>query len=159
MQAVERWGFLLLAWQKSWVLQKCEKSDSCCICIGFCVLILYTVEPPNKGHLGTRASVLYLEVSFIRRLELYQHYRKVTFWCSESCPCVLYSERPLSEVPLYAQSFIFGSTFSSLAADIVEGRLEAAGKVGADVVINCSKENLKEAGKHALLTVSVCTSE
>ena len=31
----------------------------------------YTVEPPNKGHLGTRASVLYSEVSFIRRLEMY----------------------------------------------------------------------------------------
>ena len=30
-----------------------------------------TVEPPNKGHLGTRASVLYSEVSFIRRLEMY----------------------------------------------------------------------------------------
>ena len=29
-----------------------------------------TVEPPNKGHLGTRASVLYSEVSFIRRLEM-----------------------------------------------------------------------------------------
>ena len=32
---------------------------------------VYTVEPPNKGHLGTRASVLYSEVSFIRRLEMY----------------------------------------------------------------------------------------
>ena len=31
----------------------------------------YTVEPPNKGHLGTRASVLYSVVSFIRRLEMY----------------------------------------------------------------------------------------
>ena len=31
----------------------------------------YTVEPPNKGHLGARASVLYSEVSFIRRLEMY----------------------------------------------------------------------------------------
>ena len=64
---------------------------------------IYTVEPPNKGHLETRASVLYSEVSFIRRLEMYWHYRKVTFWCSESCPLfggVLYSERPLSEVPL-----------------------------------------------------------
>ena len=68
--------------------------------------LLYTVEPPNKGHLGTRASVLYSEVSFIRRLEMYWHYRQVTFWCSESCPLfggVLYSERPLSEVPLYTK--------------------------------------------------------
>ena len=31
----------------------------------------HTVEPPNKGHLGTRASVLYSEVSFIWRLEMY----------------------------------------------------------------------------------------
>ena len=30
-----------------------------------------TVEPPNKGHLGTRATVLYSEVSFIRMLEMY----------------------------------------------------------------------------------------
>ena len=44
-----------------------------------CSYILYmymyvntcTVEPLNKGHLGTRASVLYSEVSFIRRLEMY----------------------------------------------------------------------------------------
>ena len=35
------------------------------------VAISATVEPPNKGHLGTRASVLYSEVSFIRRLEMY----------------------------------------------------------------------------------------
>ena len=26
------------------------------------VIIIITVEPPNKGHLGTRASVLYSEV-------------------------------------------------------------------------------------------------
>ena len=32
---------------------------------------VYTVEPPNKGHLGTRASVVYSEVSFIRRLEMH----------------------------------------------------------------------------------------
>ena len=34
------------------------------------VYIVIPVEPPNKGHLGTRASVLYSEVSFIRRLEM-----------------------------------------------------------------------------------------
>ena len=40
--------------------------------VGFqCKTILHLVEPPNKGHLGTRASVLYSEVSFIRRLEMY----------------------------------------------------------------------------------------
>ena len=26
-----------------------------------------TVEPPNKGHVGTKGFVLYTEVSFIRR--------------------------------------------------------------------------------------------
>ena len=28
-----------------------------------------TVEPPNKGHVGTRGFFLYREVSFIRRLK------------------------------------------------------------------------------------------
>ena len=27
------------------------------------------MEPPNKGHVGTRSFVLYREVSFIRRLK------------------------------------------------------------------------------------------
>ena len=31
--------------------------------------LLNTVEPPNKGHIGTRSFVLYREVSFIRRLK------------------------------------------------------------------------------------------
>ena len=31
--------------------------------------VWYTVEPPNKGHVGTRSFVLYREVSFIRRLK------------------------------------------------------------------------------------------
>ena len=35
--------------------------------------VTYTVEPPNKGHLGTRASVLYSEVSFIRSV-LYRRF-------------------------------------------------------------------------------------
>ena len=34
-----------------------------------------------------------------------------------------------------------------LAADIVPGRLESAKLVGADVVINCKEENLKERGE------------
>ena len=29
----------------------------------------YTVEPLNKGHIGTRSFVLYREVSFIQRLK------------------------------------------------------------------------------------------
>ena len=29
----------------------------------------YTVEPPNKGHIGTRSFVLHREMSFIRRLK------------------------------------------------------------------------------------------
>ena len=35
-----------------------------------------TVEPLNKGHVGTRSFVLYREVSFIRRFVLY---REVSF--------------------------------------------------------------------------------
>ena len=31
--------------------------------------VSYTVEPPNKGHVGTRSFVLYREVSFIRMLK------------------------------------------------------------------------------------------
>ena len=42
-----------------------------CKSSNFDVTVLNTVEPPNKGHLGTRASVLYSEVSFIRRVEMY----------------------------------------------------------------------------------------
>ena len=30
---------------------------------------VYTVEPPNKGHVGTRSFILYREVSYIRRLK------------------------------------------------------------------------------------------
>ena len=37
--------------------------SACHICIN-----LYTVEPPNKGHVGAKSFVLYREVSFIRRL-------------------------------------------------------------------------------------------
>ena len=36
--------------------------------LAFCI-IWCTVEPPNKGHVGTRSFVLYREVSFIRRLK------------------------------------------------------------------------------------------
>ena len=47
------------------------------------------MEPPNKGHIGTRCFVLYKEVSFIRRLKCtgiikigtskFAHYREVSF--------------------------------------------------------------------------------
>ena len=36
---------------------------------GKCSFSHTTVEPPNKGHVGTRSFVLYREVSFIRRLK------------------------------------------------------------------------------------------
>ena len=32
-------------------------------------MVSITVEPPNKGHVGTRSFVLYREVSFIRMLK------------------------------------------------------------------------------------------
>ena len=45
--------------------------EGVCVCVCVCRGLRTTVEPPNKGHLGTRASVLYSEVSFIRSLEMY----------------------------------------------------------------------------------------
>ena len=33
------------------------------------VVCWYTVEPPNRGHIGTGSVILYREVSFIRRLK------------------------------------------------------------------------------------------
>ena len=33
------------------------------------ILVYYTVEPPNKGHVGTKSFVLYREVSFNQRLK------------------------------------------------------------------------------------------
>ena len=36
-------------------------------------------------------------------------------------------------------------------ADIVDSRLETAKKMGADVTINCSNEDLKERGKSVVL--------
>lgn len=38
------------------------------------------------------------------------------------------------------------SFFSSLACDVVASKLEAAIEVGADVVINCSEQNLRDCG-------------
>ena len=56
------------------------------------------VEPPNKGHIGTRSFVLYREVSFIRRLKCTGiiGIGQVDLSFIERC-----SECPLSEVPLY----------------------------------------------------------
>ena len=36
----------------------------------------------------------------------------------------------------------------SLAADVVESRLDSARKMGAQVTINCSKESLKDVGMY-----------
>ena len=65
-----------------------------------------TVEPPNKGHIGTKSFVLYRGVSFIRRLKCtgmievgtsrFVLYREVFFIRS-----VL-----LSEVPLYTAQLL-----------------------------------------------------
>lgn len=41
---------------------------------------------------------------------------------------------------------VMSFTTCSIGADIVEGRLESAKLVGADVTINCKTENLKERG-------------
>ena len=63
----------------------------------------YTVEPPKKGHIGTRSFVLYREVSFIRRLKCtgiigigtsrFVLYREVFFIWSilyRRFPCIYY---------------------------------------------------------------------
>ena len=64
----------------------------------------YTVEPLNKGHIGTRSFVLYREVSFIRRLKC------TSIIGTGTSRFVLYREMffiqtfilcPLLEVPLY----------------------------------------------------------
>ena len=65
------------------------------------ILSGYTVEPLNNGHIGTDHFVHYREVVLFRR-------QKCTYchnigWCIRKCPLyrgVLYSECPLSEVPL-----------------------------------------------------------
>ncbi len=44
----------------------------------------------------------------------------------------------------------------SIACDIVEGRLESARLVGADVVVNCAKENLEEISMCQFATKSIC---
>ena len=45
-----------------------------CLSLEISVTVIYTVEPPNKGHVGTRSFVLYREVSFIKR-----YYRGISF--------------------------------------------------------------------------------
>lgn len=39
-----------------------------------------------------------------------------------------------------------------MACDVIESKLEAAKKVGADVVINCQQQNLKDTGETAVTT-------
>ena len=64
------------------------------------------VAPSNKGHVGTRSHVLYREVSFIWRLKcagiigIGTSSCIVFFYFMERYIGVLYSECPLSEVPL-----------------------------------------------------------
>ena len=59
-----------------------------CLDLTFLLLTLtctymYTVEPLNKGHVGTRNFVLYREVSFIRRLKCNGIIR---IWGEQICP-------------------------------------------------------------------------
>ena len=79
----------------------------------------YTVEPPNKGHVGTRGFVLYREVFFIRRLKctgiigigtsrfvLYREvvfFRSVLYWRFHCIPYYLYTiyHYPLLYTVLY----------------------------------------------------------
>ena len=68
---------------------------------------MHTVEPPNKGHVGTRSFVFYREVSFILRLKCtgiigigtsrFVLYREVFF---------IRSEVPLYIVALHAEDYV-----------------------------------------------------
>ena len=81
-----------------------------------------TVEPLNKGHIGTRSFVLYREVSFIRRLKCtgiieigmsrFVLYREVSFIRRLKCTVIIGLGRvDLSIVErLFRVSFIGGST-------------------------------------------------
>ena len=60
-----------------------------------------------NGRTGTSHFVHYREVILSLKVKMYYHYRQVHYWCIEKCPlyrgylyCVLFSEGPLSEVPL-----------------------------------------------------------
>ena len=48
--------------------------------------------------------------------------------------------------PFYVLSNFRAVLLHRLVADIVDSRLKTAKEMGADVTINCSKENLKERG-------------
>ena len=68
-----------------------------------------TVEPLYKGHLGTSKYCPYnREVSTSQRVIIHRKYREIVIWVTKTCPlygdflyCVLNTECPLSEVPLY----------------------------------------------------------
>ena len=71
------------------------------------------MEPPNSGHVGTRNFVLYGEVVLSSEVKkvLYSTIGKWNFGTLKCVLyrefffyCVLYSECPLSEVPLYTQN-------------------------------------------------------
>lgn len=77
-----------------------------------------------------------------------------TLWYSEE-PCMpVQSLRGSSLFVL----FIVLQYLSRLAADIVDSRLELAKQAGANVTINCLKENLKERGLSFICCLSVCSS-
>ena len=83
---------------------------------------MYTVEPPNKGHVGTRSFVLYREVSFIRRLKCtgiigieknrFVLYREVSFIQRLKCTGIIGigTSRFIERCSLFRVSFIGGST-------------------------------------------------
>ena len=50
---------------------------------------------------------------------------------------------------------IFSLALCSLATDIVADRLELAKKLGADVIINCKTEDLKERGENCRVQCNV----
>lgn len=57
---------------------------------------------------------------------------------------------PVSVAHIHS-SFSCIPSIASIAADIVEGRLEVAKQLGADVVINCKTQNLRDEGEIGLV--------
>ena len=78
----------------------------------------YTVEPLNNGHIGMDHFVPHREVVLFQRLICIATLYSL---CIGKCPlyrCVLYSECPLSEVPLYILLSVWftGPLFSTVSA-------------------------------------------
>ena len=71
--------------------------------------VLLTLEPLNKGHIGTALDIRFFVLlrKAVHFLQMYCRYAKTSIWDYKKCIlnggelyCVLYRECPLLEVPL-----------------------------------------------------------